>query len=307
MNYQKILEEIEAEIQAELSNGKVADYIPALAEVDPNQFAMTITLESGEQFSVGKSQEEFSIQSISKVLAFSLAINAYSKDLYKRVGVEPSGSAFNSLVQLEYENGIPRNPFINAGAIVIMDMLMSHFGGDYASLEKVMNFTREIADNSDIKFDVIVAKSEMEHASRNLSLAQLMKSFGNFENDVHEVVRNYFKQCAIVMNTQTLSRAMVYLAFKGKDPISEKVFLSEAQTKRVNALMLTCGHYDASGEFAFHVGLPAKSGVGGGIVAVVPNVMSIAVWSPRLNSYGNSHVGTLALELFTTKTGLSIF
>jgi glutaminase len=307
MNYKKILKEIEQEIQGELSKGKVADYIPALAEVDPNQFAMTITLESGEQFSVGKSKEQFSIQSISKVLAFSLAIDSYSTSLYKRVGVEPSGSPFNSLVQLEYENGIPRNPFINAGAIVVMDALISHFGGEYAALEKVMNFTREISNNPNVQFDAVVAKSEMEHASRNLSLAQLMKSFGNFENDVEEVVRTYFKQCAISMNTEDLSRAMIYLAFKGKDPISNKVFLSEAQAKRINALMLTCGHYDASGEFAFHVGLPAKSGVGGGIVAVVPDVMSIAVWSPRLNEHGNSHVGTLALELFTTKTGLSIF
>jgi len=307
MNYKKILKEIEKEIQEELSKGKVADYIPALAQVEPNQFAMTITLESGEQFSVGKSKEHFSIQSISKVLAFSLAIDTYSTSLYKRVGVEPSGSPFNSLVQLEYENGIPRNPFINAGAIVVMDALMSHFGGDYAALEKVMNFTREISDNPDLQFDATVAKSEMEHASRNLALSQLMKSFGNFENDVHEVVRTYFKQCAISMNTEDLSRAMIYLAFKGKDPISNKEFLSESQAKRINALMLTCGHYDASGEFAFHVGLPAKSGVGGGIVAVVPNVMSIAVWSPRLNAYGNSHVGTLALQLFTTKTGLSIF
>jgi glutaminase len=307
MNYKKILKEIEKEIQEELSKGKVADYIPALAQVEPNQFAMTITLESGEQFSVGKSKEYFSIQSISKVLAFSLAIDIYSSSLYKRVGVEPSGSPFNSLVQLEYENGIPRNPFINAGAIVIMDALISHFGGDYSALEKVMNFTREISDNHELKFDTVVAKSEMEHASRNLSLAQLMKSFGNFENDVHEVVRNYFKQCAISMSTEDLSRAMIYLAFKGTDPISGKEFLNELQTKRINALMLTCGHYDASGEFAFNVGLPAKSGVGGGIVAVVPNVMSIAVWSPRLNSCGNSHVGTLALQLFTTKTGLSIF
>lgn len=307
MNYKKILKEIEKEIQAELTEGKVADYIPALAEVEPNQFAMTITLESGEQFSVGKSKEHFSIQSISKVLAFSLAIDIYSTSLYKRVGVEPSGSPFNSLVQLEYENGIPRNPFINAGAIVVMDALITHFGGEYAALEKVMNFTREISENADLKFDSIVAKSEMEHASRNLSLAQLMKSFGNFENDVHEVVRTYFKQCAISMTTEELSRAMIYLAFKGKDPISKKEFLTEAQAKRINALMLTCGHYDASGEFAFNVGLPAKSGVGGGIVAVVPNVMSIAVWSPRLNAHGNSHVGTLALQLFTTKTGLSIF
>jgi len=307
MDYQKILEEIYAELKPELKNGKVADYIPALAEVDGNQFAMSITLENGEQFSVGKFQENFSIQSISKVLAFSLAIDIYSKSLYKRVGVEPSGNAFNSLVQLEYESGIPRNPFINAGAIVVMDALMSHYGGDYAALEKVLNFTRDISDNAEIGFDTIVAKSEMEHASRNLSLAHLMKSFGNFDNDVRNVVQTYFKQCAIVMNTENLSRAMLYLAFKGKDPISKKQFLNEAQTKRINALMLTCGHYDASGEFAFNVGLPAKSGVGGGIVAVVPSVMSIAVWSPRLNSYGNSHAGTLALQMFTTKSGLSIF
>ena len=307
MDYQKILEEIKKEIEPELSKGKIANYIPALAQIDPNQFAMSITLESGEQFSVGESKEEFSIQSISKVLAFSLAIDIYSKSLYKRVGVEPSGSAFNSLVQLEYENGIPRNPFINAGAIVVMDALISHFGGDYAALEKIMTFARDISGNPTLKFDTQVAKSEMEHASRNLSLAQLMKSFGNFENDVHEVVRNYFKQCAISMNTEDLSRAMIYLAFKGKDPISNREFLNEAQAKRLNALMLTCGHYDASGEFAFNVGLPAKSGVGGGIVAVVPNLMSIAVWSPRLNSHGNSHAGTLALQLFTTKSGLSIF
>ena len=307
MNYKKILKEIETEIQSELKKGKVADYIPALAKVEPNQFAMTITLADGKQYSVGKSKEHFSIQSISKVLAFSLAIDTYSTSLYKRVGVEPSGSSFNSLVQLEYENGIPRNPFINAGAIVVMDALMSHFGGDYAALEKVMNFTREISDNQNIQFDAVVAKSEMEHASRNLALSQLMKSFGNFENDVHEVVRTYFKQCAISMSTEDLSRAMIYLAFKGKDPISKKEFLTEPQAKRINALMLTCGHYDASGEFAFNVGLPAKSGVGGGIVAVVPNVMSIAVWSPRLNAHGNSHVGTLALQLFTTKTSLSIF
>ena len=307
MDYQKVLDEIYTNIQDELPNGNVANYIPALANVDPNQFAMTITLKDGTQYHVGNYEEQFSIQSISKVLAFSLAIDIYSKSLYKRVGVEPSGSAFNSLVQLEYENGIPRNPFINAGAIVIADALISNFGGEYAALEKIMQFTRAISDDESISFDVEVARSEMQHASRNLSLAQLMKSFGNFENDVHKVVENYFKQCAITMNTKTLSRAMMYLAFKGKDPISKKQFLSASQAKRVNALMLTCGHYDASGEFAFHVGLPAKSGVGGGIVAVIPNKMSIAVFSPRLNKYGNSHSGTLALEMFTSMTNMSIF
>jgi len=307
MDYQKILDEIYEDIQEELPNGKVANYIPALANVSPNQFSMSITLKDGTQYNVGNYEEQFSIQSISKVLAFSLAIDIYSTKLYKRVGVEPSGSAFNSLVQLEYENGVPRNPFINAGAIVIADALISHFSGEYAALEKIMQFTREISDDDKISFDSSVAKSEMIHASRNLSLAQLMKSFGNFDNDVHSVVENYFKQCAIKMDTRTLSRAMLYLAFKGKDPISKKQFLTAPQAKRVNALMLTCGHYDASGEFAFNVGLPAKSGVGGGIVAIIPNKMTIAVFSPRLNKYGNSHSGTLALQMFTTKTNMSIF
>ncbi len=307
MDYQAILNEIYQEIQPQLSYGNVANYIPALANVNPNQFAMSITLKDGTQYSVGNSDTKFSIQSISKVLSFSLAIDIYSKSLYKRVSVEPSGSPFNSLVQLDYEHGIPRNPFINAGAIVVTDALISHFGGEYAALEKIINFTRDIAQNRDIVFDAKVAKSEFEHGSRNLALAYLMQSFNNIENCVEEVVKTYFKQCSITMTTNELSRAMLYLAFRGKDPITKNEYLTPSQAKRVNALMLTRGHYDASGEFAFNVGLPAKSGVGGGIVAVVPNKMGIAVWSPRLNKYGNSHAGTEALKLFTAKTGLSIF
>ena len=307
MNYQKVLDEIYDEIQTELFRGKVADYIPALAEVEKGQFAMTITLANGTVYSVGDSKKSFSIQSISKVFTFTLALDIYSKELYKRVGVEPSGNPFNSLVQLEYENGIPRNPFINAGAITITDALISHYKDEYKTLEVIMNFIREISGNSALSFDQNVANSEMEHGDRNLALARLMKSFGNFENDVLKSVMTYFKHCAIVMNTEELSRSMLFLAFGGTDPISGKEFISARKAKRINAVMLTCGHYDASGEFAFHVGLPAKSGVGGGIVAVVPGVMSIAVWSPALNKYGNSHAGTLALEKFTTKTGLSIF
>ena len=307
MNYQQILDEIYDEIQPELMRGKVADYIPALAEVEKGQFAMTVTLPDGTVYSVGDSKKQFSIQSISKVFTFTLALDIYAKELYKRVGVEPSGNPFNSLVQLEYEDGIPRNPFINAGAISITDALISHYKDEYKTLEVIMHFIREISGNTQLSFDQVVANSEMEHGDRNLALARLMKSFGNFENDVLDTVMTYFKHCAITMNTEELSRAMMFLAFGGTDPITKKEFISTRKAKRINAVMLTCGHYDASGEFAFHVGLPAKSGVGGGIVAVVPNKMSIAVWSPALNKYGNSHAGTLALEKFTTKTGLSIF
>jgi glutaminase len=236
-----------------------------------------------------------------------LALKIYSKELYKRIGVEPSGNPFNSLVQLEYEHGIPRNPFINAGAIVVTDSLISHYGDEYKALEVIMNFVREISGNEELSFDSMVANSEMEHGDRNRALGHLMKSFSNLDNDVIDTVMTYFKHCAITMNTEELSRAMLFLAFSGTDPISKKIFITPRQAKRINAVMLTCGHYDASGEFAFHVGLPGKSGVGGGIVATIPGKMSIAVWSPGLNTYGNSLAGTIALEAFTTKTGLSIF
>lgn len=307
MDYQAILDEIYDEIQPHIVEGRVADYIPALARVDREQFAMTITLGDGTSYSVGDYSKKFSIQSISKVYTYTLALQIYSSLLYSRVGVEPSGNPFNSLVQLEYEQGKPRNPFINAGALVVTDSLISHYKDEYNTLEAILSFVRDITDDKSICFDAEVARSEMEHGDRNLSLAHLMKSFGNFENSVKDTVMTYFKHCAIEMNTVELSRSFLYLAFDGKDPISGREFISRDKTRRINAVMLTCGHYDASGEFAYHVGLPAKSGVGGGIAAVVPGKMSIAVWSPALNSYGNSHAGTIALELFTQKSGVSIF
>jgi glutaminase len=307
MDYQTILEEIAAEVEPLLENGKVADYIPALANVEKKQFAMTITLFNGMQYSVGVADTLFSIQSISKVFSFTLALKFYSKDLYKRVGREPSGNPFNSLVQLEYERGKPRNPFINAGAIVVADALINHYGNKETAFEEVQKFIQEVSCNNSIASNPIVAASEMEHGHRNLALANLMKSFGNLDNEVQDVVETYFKLCALEMSTKTLSRSMLYLANHGIDPLCAKQFISPNQAKRINAVMLTCGHYDASGDFAFHVGLPGKSGVGGGIVALIPKVMGIAVFSPGLNAQGNSLVGTKALELFTTKTGLSIF
>ena len=305
MDFQAVLDEIYNEIKPLLGQGKVADYIPALAEIDPHQFAMSITCNDGEVYSVGLSNKKFSIQSISKVYSFTLALHIYRAELYKRVWREPSGDPFNSLVQLEYEEGIPRNPFINAGAIVVSDALVSHFKED--TLKEILGFIRESADDETITVDEAVADSEMEHGFRNMALANLMKGFGNLNNNVEDVLKTYFAQCSITMNTKELSRSMLYLANDGTDPITQKGFLSPSQAKRINAVMLTCGHYDASGDFAFRVGLPGKSGVGGGIVAVVPGEMSIAVFSPALNEQGNSLVGTKALELFTTKTGLSIF
>ena len=307
MKLMNVLKEIHQEVSPLLGQGKVAEYIPALANVDPMQFGMAITLNDGQYYGVGSYQTPFSIQSISKVFSYTLALRAYQNGLYKRVWREPSGNPFNSLVQLEYEAGIPRNPFINAGAIVVCDSLVSHFATNEKAFNEILAFIHQCSGDKSIAVDEVVSTSEMEHGYRNIALASLMKSFGNFDNDVIEVLQTYFKHCSIVMNAQQLSRSMLYLANDGTDPITKQQLINSTQAKRINSLMLTCGHYDASGDFAFRVGLPGKSGVGGGIVAVVPGRMAIAVYSPALNESGNSLVGTKALELFTTKTGLSIF
>ncbi len=307
MDYQTILDEISQEVKPFLTKGRVADYIPALANVDPKQFAMSITLFDGTQYHAGDVNTLFSIQSISKVFTLTLALKFYGQKLYQRVGVEPSGNPFNSLVQLEYEQGKPRNPFINAGAINVTDALVTHYKNSVTAYKEVIDFIKFISDDNSITSNEVVEHSEMKFGHRNLALSNLMKSFKNFDNEVDDVVNLYFKHCSIEMSTKMLSRAMLYLANHGIDPITKKTYISTQRAKRINAVMLTCGHYDASGEFAFHVGLPGKSGVGGGIVAVVPKVMGLSVWAPALNTHGNSLVGTMALQLFTDKTGLSIF
>jgi glutaminase len=306
MNYQNILEQINEEIVPYLKKGEVANYIPALKQVNPHDFAMSIKLISGEEYHVGCFKKPFSIQSISKVFTFCMALKIYSASLYKRVWHEPSGNPFNSLVQLEYEKGIPRNPFINAGAIVITDMLMSHYQSAPKMFEALHAFINDIAKDT-INIDEEIFQSEVQHGFRNQALIHLMKSFNNIHNDPTAVLKSYFKHCSFMMSSQQLSRAMLFLCNHGTDPLTQEVYLTQSKAKRVNSLMLTCGHYDASGDFAFHVGLPGKSGVGGGIVAVVPKKMAICVYSPKLNKQGNSLVGTKALELFTTKTGFSIF
>ncbi|QKF68617.1 glutaminase A [Arcobacter venerupis] len=305
MNYQKILEEIEQEIQTLFSEGKVANYIPALAKVNPNQFSMSIQMFDGTSFGIGDVNKKFSIQSISKVFTFTLALNHYGRNLYKRVGHEPSGNPFNSLVQLEYENGIPRNPFINAGAIVTADSLISIYKEN--SFNQILEFIRMVSNDQTISYDEEIFHSELEHGFRNYALINMIKSYGNIYNNIDDVINTYFKQCSIMMSPAQLARSMLFLANHGENPLTNETIITESKAKRINSLMLTCGHYDASGDFAYKVGLPGKSGVGGGIVALVPKKMAICVYSPRLNQQGNSLIGTKALELFTTKTGLSIF
>ena len=304
MDYQNILNNIKNELIQIPFEGEVASYIPELARVDPNAFGMHLSCIDGRDFGLGEYEEPFSIQSISKVFSLALAFDLQGDSLWSRVGVEPSGNPFNSLVQLEYENGIPRNPLINPGAIVISDILISSLKqpkNDY------LDFIRSVSGDQSINFNPVVAESERKHGYRNRALINLMKSFGNIHNDLDEVLDFYFHACSLEMSCSQLSHAFLVFSNAGKLVGSNKPVLSETQTKRINAIMQTCGFYDEAGEFSFKVGLPGKSGVGGGIAAVYPGFFSVAVWSPRLNEKGNSFLGMKALELLTTKTGSSIF
>ncbi len=304
MPYQAILESIKQEIAPLLMQGRVADYIPELGCVPCDKFGMAVVTLSGQTYTVGDAHETFSIQSISKLFSCVLAFQLLEEQLWQRVGREPSGTAFNSLVQLEYESGVPRNPFINAGALVVTDILSERFVQAETAL---VQFVRRLSGNADIDYNHRVAQSERENAERNLAMAHFMKSFGNFRNPVDLVIDAYCRQCAIEMNCVDLARAVLFLANGGVVPYSGERILDARSTKRLSALMLTCGTYDAAGDFVYRVGLPAKSGVGGGIVAVLPGEMSICVWSPGLDATGNSLAGTQALELLTTLTGRSIF
>ncbi|MFM2345088.1 MAG: hypothetical protein RLZZ210_1701 [Pseudomonadota bacterium] len=302
--YQKIVEQIYDELKENLHHGKPANYIPELANVNQHQFGIAIATIDGNVYSAGQAQIPFSIQSISKVFALSLAFERMGESLWTRVRKEPSGNAFNSLVQLEYEKGIPRNPFINAGAILVTDILCSRFVQPEFS---VLQLVRKLAQNPDIDYNMKVAKSELQHAHRNLSIAHLMKSFGNLENDPNHVVKTYCTHCAIQMNCIDMAKAGLYLANHGCIPATKEYVVDNDSTKRLNAIMLTCGAYDAAGDLAYRIGWPLKTGVGGGILAIVPNLLSICVWSPALDDVGNSYSGIKALEKLRLYTNLSVF
>ncbi len=304
INWQSVIDEIAEEVQPLLSEGKVADYIPELGKVEGSQFGIAVHLINGDKFETGSANEKFSVQSISKVFSLTKAFSILKDDLWKRVGKEPSGNPFNSLVQLEHENGKPRNPFINAGAVVIADCVVTNTDN---SLPEMINFIRELSGNKTIKMNDAVFQSEKQFGHRNAALAHFMKSYGNIDSDVDEVLDFYFGHCSLSMNCNDIARAFLFLANHGVHPINNRKYLTPSQAKRINSLLLTCGTYDAAGDFAFRVGMPGKSGVGGGIAAIIPGLLSMCVWSPGLDKYGNSLAGVKALELFTTKTGISIF
>ena len=303
-DYQAFIEQA-AEVSSHLPiKGDVASYIPQLIEVDPNRFGVHLRAIDGRQFGYGDAETLFSIQSIAKVLSLTLAFKSLGADLWQRVSVEPSGSPFNSLGQLQYEKGIPRNPFINSGAIVVCDILVGLYEDPLAAL---ISFVHQLSGNKLLGVNSAVACSEKSHAYRNLALANLMKDLGNIHNDIDQVLELYFNLCAIEMSCKDLAQTFAFLAHHGVNPLTQEQVLTTSEAKRINAIMQTCGFYDEAGEFSYRVGLPGKSGVGGGIIAVHPGQFSIAVWSPPLNKKGNSERGMKFLEAFTTITKSSIF
>jgi len=304
MDFQEIINQIYDEVKPLTVYGKVADYIPALKQVSPDNLGISIQTLDKKSYCIGQYDIPFSIQSISKVFGLTLAYRKLGSKLWERMGKEPSGTFFNSLVQLEHEQGIPRNPFINAGALVVSDIILSHCNDPYNEL---ISFVKEVCNDPNVNYNQTVAASEKETGDRNFALAYFMKSYGNIKNPVEDVLNFYFMQCSIEMDCKNLARSFLYLVNHGTNPYNSKIILNASQTKRISALMITSGMYNEAGDFAYRVGLPGKSGIGGGIVAFIPQKLSIAVWSPALNKSGNSLAGIEVLERFTTYTGDSVF
>jgi len=309
MTITEAIEAAAATARPAAARGRVADYIPQLAEVDANQFGLAVVELDGTEHMVGDVDTAFPIQSMSKVFALVLAMQKLGgerdvrREIWERVGREPSGDPFNSLVQLEHECGIPRNPMINAGALVIDDLLIEHCTDPVAS---ILELVQELAGEN-VELDPAIAAAENQSSQRNRAMANLMASFDNLEHEVDEVLDVYNKQCSLMMSARQIAKSMRFLANDGIDPASGKQILSTALAKRVMAVMLTCGTYDAAGEFAFSVGLPCKSGVAGGIMAAAPDHSGICAWSPSLDDAGNSLAGRVALHDLTDRLELSIF
>jgi glutaminase len=305
-NLDHVVREIADEMARRPDRGEVATYIPDLARIDTKSFGLVVIDAEGNVAAAGDSDTAFSIQSISKVFTLTLALGKVGDRLWRRVGREPSGSPFNSIVQLERERGIPRNPFINAGAIAVTDVILSGHRPREA-LGEILRFMQFVADDPSITIDESVAASEQRTGFRNVALANYMKSFDVLENPVDFTLGVYFHHCAIAMSCRQLAMAGRFLAHRGRNPSTGLSVVHPERARRINAVMLTCGHYDGSGEFAYRVGLPGKSGVGGGVLAIAPGKASIAVWSPGLDASGNSHLGRVALEALSKRLGWSIF
>jgi glutaminase len=304
-----LLEDIAADARPYARDGEVSHYIEAMARLDPGCFGLAVVEMDGTEHATGDADVPFAIQSISKVFSLVLAMRkaeqakGVARELWSRVGREPSGDPFNSLLLLERERGIPRNPMINAGALVVDDILLDHCDDAPGELLALLS---ELA-GEEIGVDEAVAEQEIEASNRNVAIASFMASFGNMHNPVHDVVESYGRQCAAAMTTRQLARAVRFLATDGVDPATGRRVLSGPLARRVAAIMLTCGTYDAAGEFAFSVGFPCKSGIAGAITGMLAHELGICVWSPPLDEKGNSIAGRQALSELSTRLDLSLF
>ncbi|MFN4088071.1 MAG: glutaminase [Alphaproteobacteria bacterium] len=299
--------EITAEIGSCRKRGETTKTIEPLSRVEVGQFGIAIHTRDGDLITGGDADTPFSIQSISKVFSLELALEAYGEALWKRVGRDPSGDPFNSIVDLESHKGVPRNPFINAGALVVIDMLLDSLDAE-REVQAVTDFVRDLLDGETFGLNEAVARSDETGGHLNRALLSLATHFGNVRNDIHQIMRAYVRQCAIELSCRQLARAGRFLMLvDGPDAVSKPGGEAARRARRIMALMMTSGLYDGAGEFAYRVGLPAKSGIGGGILAIAPNTASIAVWSPGLDENGNSLLGTLALEMLTDRLDWSAF
>ena len=306
MDYQALVDEVLADVSAYKGQGNVASYIPTLAQADPSKLGLALVLNDGSSFCAGDADEPFSIQSISYVFALCLALHHVKAALWNHVGREPAGSPVNSILQLELEKGRPRNPLTSAGALVVCDQLIAADGADVA-VDEMLGFLRDRSGDSSVAIDERILMSESRAGAFNRSLAHFIAAFGNLKSPVEEVLSAYYRQCSVAMSCRQLAQAALFLAFDGVDRRTGDAVTIASRSRRINALMLTCGHYDNSGDFAFRVGLPGKSAMSGGILAIIPGVGAACAWSPGLNAAGTSLAGAMALERLAERTGWSIF
>ena len=300
---QQTLENVLARGIEKTSLGKVATYIPELGKVDPNQLGISVFTRYGERISVGDATVRFTIQSVSKIISLAVALERMGTEkVFRNVGMEPSGDAFNALVKLENADSTPYNPMINAGAIVIANYLAQDI-----SFDEMIQITRSLCLDPEITLDESVCRSEMAHISRNRAIAYLLESKGYISEDVESTLDFYVRMCSLRVTSDSLANLASVLAKDGREPVTGERFMSHRAALLAKTIMLTCGMYDGSGEFAVKVGLPAKSGVGGGLMAVSDRRLGIGIFSPELDSKGNSVAGQHVLEHLSTELNLHIF
>lgn len=288
----------------DLDAGEVATYIPELGKANPNHFGISLVTVDGRQFEVGDVEVPFTIQSISKPFTFGMALESYGQGVVENhVGVEPSGDAFNSIV-LERGSNRPFNPMVNAGAISTSALLYQKYGDE--AFDIMMERFSDAAGRT-LSIDQAVYESESRTGHRNRAIAHLLLNFEKIHDKVDASLDLYFKQCSILVNARDLATMAATLAHVGKNPITGKEVYDFDSVKSMLSLMFTCGMYDYSGQWAYSVGVPAKSGVSGGIMAVVNRQLGVACYSPKLDSHGNSCRGIEVCKDLADELGLHVF